>query len=185
MAVDAGNALWWRMPLRRAEAEAVRDTILQVSGALDRRMGGQSFRLYRYEIVNVAIYAPLEEQGPETWRRGIYQQAARGIREDLLGAFDCPESSQRAPRRESTTTALQALTLLNGGFLAQQAKLFAERARREAGPALPAQVERAFWLAFGRLPRAGERPGAIALAGAQGLSSLCRALLNANEFLYY
>jgi hypothetical protein len=184
-AVDAGNRLLWRMPLRRAEAEAVRDAILQVSGKLDRRVGGPSFPLYRYRIVNVAIYEPLDQPGPETWRRSVYQQAARGIRDDLLGTFDCPESSQRAPRRESTTTALQALTLLNGPFLVQQAEFFAERVRREAGPALTAQVGRAFRLAFGRPPRTGEKQAAAALAGVHGLVSLCRALLNANEFLYY
>ena len=64
-------------------------------------MGGPSFPLFKYRVVNVAIYEPLENYGPETWRRSVYQQAARGIRDDLLGAFDCPESSQRAPRREA------------------------------------------------------------------------------------
>ena len=148
-------------------------------------MGGPSFRLYGYRVVNVAIYEPLELPGPETWRRSVYQQAARGIHDDLLGAFDCPESSQRAPRRESTTTALQALTLLNSPFLVQQAGFFAVRARKEAGPVLGAQVERAFRLTFGRPPAVGERQAAVALAGVQGLPSLCRALLNANEFLYH
>jgi cytochrome c553 len=184
-AVDAGNALLWRMPLRRAEAEAVRDAILHVSGTLDRRMGGPSYRLFRYRVVNVAIYEPLEEPGPETWRRGIYQQAARGIRDDLLAAFDCPESSQRAPRRENTTTALQALTLLNGPFLRQQSEAFAARVRRETVGTPAAWVERAFRLAFGRPPRGAEKREAIALVGDEGLPALCRALLNANEFLYY
>src|SRR5205823_6903952 len=129
--------------------EAIRDAILAVSGKLDRRMGGPGFALFRYRTVNVAIYEPLVEYGPETWRRSIYSQAARAIRDDLLGAFDCPESSQRAPRRESTTTPLQALTLLNGPFLVQQAEFFAARVRREARPGLTGQVERAFRLAFG------------------------------------
>src|SRR5207302_7764801 len=73
MAVDAGNRLLWRMPLRRAEAEAVRDAVLQVSGKLDRRMGGPSFPLYRYRIGNGAIHEPLEPPGPETWRGRVYQ----------------------------------------------------------------------------------------------------------------
>jgi hypothetical protein len=67
----------------------------------------------------------------------------------------------------------------------QQAEFFAERVRREAGPGLTGQVERAFRLAFGRPPRADEKQAATALAGIHGLPSLCRALLNANEFLYY
>ncbi len=185
MAKDSGNRLLWRMPLRRLEAEAVRDAVLQTSGKLDRRMGGPGFLLYRYRVVNVAIYEPLEEYGPETWRRSVYQQAARGIRDDLLGSFDCPESAQRIPRRESTTTPLQALSLLNGPFLQQQAHFFAERITRDAGSDPAAQVERAFRIAFGRPPSAAEREGAQRLVGGHGLPALARVLLNANEFLYY
>ncbi len=185
MAKDAGNRLLWRMPLRRMEAEALRDAILQTSGKLDRTMGGPGYRLFKYRVVNVAIYEPLEEFGPETWRRGVYQQSARAIRDDLLSAFDCPESSQRAPRRESTTTALQALSLLNGSFIQQQAGFFAERVRREAGEKPAAQADRAFRLAFGRSPRPAERQAALSLMRSDGLTALCRALLNANEFLYY
>jgi len=185
MAMDAGNRLLWRMPLRRLEAEAVRDSILAVSGKLDRRMGGPSFQLYKYRTVNVAIYEPLEEYGPETWRRSVYSQAARAIRDDLLGAFDCPESSQRAPRRESTTTPLQALTLLNGPFALQQAGFMAARIRREAGEAPEAQVTRAFQLAFNRPPTAAELAETVPLLQKRGLANLCRVLMNANEFLYY
>ncbi len=185
MAKDTGNQLLWRMPLRRMEAEAIRDAILQTSGKLDRRMGGPSFQLFQYNVVNVAIYTPLENYGPETWRRSVYQQAARSIHDELLSAFDCPESSQRAPRRDSTTTALQALSLLNGPFMQQQAAFMAARVRREAGTSLLKQTERAFVLAFGRPPDPDERQAAAALVKAQGLPSLCRVLMNTNEFLYY
>jgi hypothetical protein len=185
VAVDAGNQLLWRMPLRRMEAEAIRDAILQASGKLDRRMGGPSFALFKYRVVNVAIYAPLESYGPETWRRSVYQQPARAIHDEVLSAFDCPESSQRAPRRDATTTALQALNLLNGKFMVQQAGFLADRVRTEAGTNASAQVRQAFRLTFGRAPDNTEQQAALSLASAQGLPSLCRALLNANEFLYY
>jgi hypothetical protein len=185
VAKDASNTLLWRMNLRRMEAEAVRDAVLATSGKLDRRMGGPGYKLYKYSVVNVAIFEPLESFAPETWRRGVYQQAARGIRDDLLGAFDCPESSQRAPKRESTTTALQALSLLNGPFVAQQAGFFAERVRKDAGEIPAAQVRRAFQLAFDRLPEPDEQQAAVSLVQRQGLGAVCRALLNANEFLYY
>jgi Protein of unknown function (DUF1553) len=175
----------WRMPLRRMEAEAIRDAILQASGKLDRRMGGPSFALFKYRVVNVAIYAPLESYGPETWRRSVYQQPARAIHDEVLSAFDCPESSQRAPRRDATTTALQALNLLNGKFMVQQAGFLADRVRTEAGTNASAQVRQAFRLTFGRAPDNTEQQAALSLASAQGLPSLCRALLNANEFLYY
>ena len=185
IAVDAGDQLLWRMPLRRLEAEAIRDAILVTSGKLDRRMGGPSFPLFTYNVVNVAIYGPLEHYGPETWRRSVYQQAARSIHDELLSTFDCPESSQRAPRREATTTALQALNLLNGPFMQQQAGFMAEHVHRDAGANMEAQTVLAFRLAFGRLPAAGERNAALDLVRTTGLPALCRALMNTNEFLYY
>lgn len=185
MATDAGNVLLWRMPLRRMEGEALRDAILATSGKLDRRMGGPGYPLFQYKVVNVAIYATLEDYGPTTWRRGVYQQAARAIRDLLLGAFDCPESSVRTPRRESTTTALQSLALLNGPFITQQAGFFAERVRRQASQDRAKQVESAFQLAFGRSPTPTEQSDAVALVKAVGLPDLCRVLFNANEFLYY
>ena len=114
-----------------SEAEAVRDSILQTTGKLDRAMGGPGYALFTYNVVNVAIYGGLEEQGPETWRRGVYQVPARGIRDDLLGNFDCPDSSERTPQRTSTTTALQALSLLNSRFISEQSDHFAARVQAQ------------------------------------------------------
>jgi hypothetical protein len=167
------------------EAEAVRDSVLAVSGKLDRWMGGPGFRLFKYRVVNVAIYEPLDEFGPETFRRGIYSQNARAVKDDVLCAFDCPESSQRFPRRDNTTSALQALSLLKGRFIVQQSEFFAERIRKEAGAEAEPQVVRAFELAFGRPPEPSESKAAVTIIRKQGLPALCRALLNANEFLYY
>lgn len=183
--VDAGNRFLWHMPLRRMEAEALRDSVLATSGKLDRRMGGPGFRLFKYSEVNVAIYDPIQNAGPESWRRSVYRTAARAIRDDLLETFDCPECAQRAPRRETTTTALQALSLLNGPFVNEQAAYFAKRIRREAGPNAASQVERGFLIAFGRMPQPSERKASTHLIADRGLTMFCRALMNANEFLYF
>jgi len=183
--LDAGNRFLWHMPLQRMEAESLRDTILETSGKLDRRMGGPGFQLFKYSELNVASYDPLDQYSPETWRRSVYRASARAIRDDLLETFDCPESAQREPRRATTTTALQALSLLNGAFLVQQSGFFADRVQREAGANRKAQVNLAFQLAFGRLPRSDECRAGLRLADDQGLPTLCRALMNANEFLYY
>ena len=185
MAVDAADQYLWRMPLRRMDAEMLRDAILTGSGKLDRHMGGPGYRLYKYRVVNVAIYEPLDDPGPETWRRGVYAQAARGIRDDLLGAFDCPESAQRTPRRPATTTALQALSLLNGPFMVGQSGLMADRLRAEAPANVDQQIDRAFRLVYGRAPRPDERSLSRELIHADGLPAFCRGLLNTNEFLYY
>ena len=182
---DAGNLYLWRMSLRRMEAEAVRDSILQTSGKLDRRMGGAGYPLFKYKIVNVGIYDTLDEYTPETWRRSVYQQYVRAVQDDLLGSLDLPECSLRAPKRDNTTTALQALSLLNGNFVTQQAGFFAERVTQSAGADVNAQAAQAFRCAFGRTPTAKETQGAVQLIRAYGLPALCRALLNANEFLYY
>jgi mono/diheme cytochrome c family protein len=182
---DADDRLLWRMPLRRMEAEAVRDAVLLTTGKLDSTRGGPGYALFKYEVVNVAIYGALEEQGPETWRRGVYQIPARGIRDELLGSFDCPDSSERTPQRTSTTTALQALSLLNSRFISRQSDLFAARVQNQVGADPKAQVRAAFQLAFGRTPTAGEVRSALPLLNAYGLPTLCRGLLNANEFLYY
>ncbi len=182
---DADNRYLWRMPLRRMEAEAIRDAVLVTSGNLDRRMGGPSYRLFKYDVVNVAIYSTREDQGKETWRRCVYQQPARGIQDLLLGTFDCPDSSERTAKRTSTTTALQALSLLNGQFLQEQAGFCAKRIAMEAGSAPKAQIAQAFRRVFGREPEKRETEGALRLVSEYGLNTLLRALLNANEFLYY
>ena len=133
----------------------------------------------------MATYSFRERFGPETYRRAVYHQAARSVKDDLLGPYDCPDSTLPEPKRVITTTALQALNLLNNSFVLDQARFFAERLVREAGENnLTAQVERAFQLAFGRPPRQPELTGALDLIRKDGLLIFCRALLNANEFVY-
>ncbi len=142
-AIDNEARTLWRFPARRLEAEAVRDSILAVSGKLNRTMGGPGFRLYDYTVDNVATYAFRASFGPETYRRAVYHQSARSVKDDLMGPFDCPDSALPEPKRVSTTTALQALSLLNNAFILDQAGFFAERLRREAGERdVKAQVKR-------------------------------------------
>ncbi|MBL8176815.1 MAG: DUF1553 domain-containing protein [Bryobacterales bacterium] len=181
--IDGDARYLWRFPPQRLEAEAIRDAILAVSGKLDRRMGGPGFRLYRYTVDNVATYYPLEQFGPETFRRAVYQTAARSVRSELLGQYDCPDSSLPEPKRFVTTSPLQALALLNNSFLLDQSRFFAERLEREAA-ATPQRIERAFHLAFGRAPDAEERQASAQLIARHGLAAFCRALLNSNEFIY-
>ena len=80
--------------------------------------------------------------------------------------------------------ALQALNLLNSGFVVRQAEFFVERLRAEAGPNPACQAERGFCLAFGRAPSATEQAAAVKLIDSHGTAAFCRALYNANEFVY-
>jgi hypothetical protein len=180
--VDAGNRLFWRFPARRLEAEAIRDTILQTSGVLDRRMGGPGYHLWNYSGY-VIVFTPKTKLGPDEYRRMVYQFKPRLQQDATFGAFDCPDGTGIAPRRPVSTTALQALNLLNDKFMHDQAELFAERLRRDVGNQPESWIQRAFMLSLSRQPSAKELEAAGRLVERHGLASFCRALLNANEFV--
>ena len=182
--VDSDGVFLWRYPPRRLGAEELRDAILQTSGNLNRHMGGPGFRLYRYTVDNVATYYPLGEFSPETYRRGIYHQHARSVKPELLGEFDCPETSLPSPKRITTTSPLQALTLLNSTFVVDQASSFAALVETESGEDEAGSVEVAWRRAYLREPSAAERSSATEFLAQHGLEALSRAILNSNEFLY-
>ena len=181
---DAGGRLLWRFSPRRLEAEPIRDTVLWTSGALDLRMGGPGYEVFEPNTNYVKVYTPKQSFTAAEWRRMVYQDKPRMRQDATFGEFDCPDSSQTMARRNVSTTALQALNLLNGSFMMQQAELFAERLRRETGEDADHQIREAFWLAFGRAPASEELVAARRLVAEQGLLVFCRALYNANEFLY-
>ena len=185
-AVDGNNRLLWRMNPRRLESEAVRDAVLQTSGTLNPQIGGPSFRLFEYRDGNVPDYLLLERPGPETWRRSVYNFNTRSFHEPLMTVFDCPDPSVQTPRRERSTTALQALSLMNNPFVFEQSQRFAARVEAQPGARddVAEQVAAAYRLAFARQPTDAERQRAIEFVKVQGLFSLCRVLLNSNEFLY-
>jgi hypothetical protein len=178
---DAQARSLWRFPPRRLRGEEIRDTLLTVSGQLDERMGGPGFRLYQYLRDNVATYVPLDQHGPETYRRAVYHQNVRAAPVDFLTDFDTPDCALVAPRRVTTTTPLQALTFMNHGFLLDQAALLGERLKAD-DPADSAR--RAFSLAFQRAPSDREMKASVQIISQQGLPAFCRALLNANELIY-
>ncbi len=184
-AKDADNQWLWRFAPRRLSAEELRDTILMVAGKLDTTMGGPGFRLYQYMRDNVSTYAPLDTVGPETYRRAVYHQNVRAGRVDLMTEFDSPDCALAAPRRASTTTPLQALTLMNHQFTMDMANALAERLEADAGSNdIAAQIDRAYAIAFAREPDSGERDLASALIQQYGMAAFCRGLLNANELVY-
>lgn len=184
LTVDAQSRLLWRFPPRRLESESIRDSILYVTGALDLRMGGPGFDVFEPNSNYVRNYVPLEQFGPDQWRRMVYMTKVRMEQDATFGAFDSPDAGQVCPKRSRSTTALQALNLLNSNFMLQQAERFAERLKLEASSDAEAQVRRAFALTVSRDPDDIELRGALDLIDAQGLSAFCRAMLNANEFLF-
>lgn len=183
--VDADNRLLWSFPSRRLSAEEIRDTMLSVAGVLRADMGGPGFRLFEYLQDNVATYLPLDQHGPETYRRAVYHHNARASRIDLMTDFDSPDCTLAEPARNTTTSPLQALTLLNHSFTVDMAAAMATRLMREAGTAdANAQVRRAFLLAYGRSPVSEESTAAARLIREHGLPAFTRALLNSNELIH-
>jgi hypothetical protein len=184
LAVDAGSRLLWRFPPRRIEAEGIRDSILAVSGNLDRARGGPSFYLHEVDRENVYHYHPKEAFGPADTRRMVYAFKVRMEQDGIFGAFDCPDGSLVMPRRSVSTTPLQALNLFNSRFILDQSRTFADRLRREAGDQPESQVRVAWQLAFNRTPQPAEANEAMAFVRTEGLQAFCRGVLNANEFLF-
>ncbi len=197
LAIDPDNKLLWRMNPRRLEAEIVRDAMLAVSGTLDRKMYGQPVKT---ETQDTGAIVP--EGDVSGGRRSIYQIVRRSAPQSFLQVFDAPVMEVNCPERSTSTTATQALALMNSEFVGSQAELFARRVLKEAPPSRPVDVDtvqRAFRLALSRRPTPRERRMLVAfleeqvarhaeLPGeAQALriySNLCQSLLNANEFVY-
>jgi len=179
--IDADSRLLWRFPPQRLQAESVRDAMLHVAGALNPERGGPSFRLYKYTVDNVATYFPLDHLGPATYRRSVYAESARSISNELLTVFDCPDSSLPEPRRVSTTSPLQALSLLNHSFTLDMASALEKRL---AATAPGERIAQAFLLTFGRPPEPAELTQSEQLITKHGFAHFARALFNTNEFLY-
>jgi hypothetical protein len=182
--VDAENQWLWRYAPRRLEAEAVRDSMLAVSGQLNLQMGGPSFRPFTITEFNAAFYHLVDHAEPEFNRRTIYRININSAKDPLLDTFDCPDPSVKTPRRGVTTTPLQALELMNNPFVQRQAYHLAQRAQQAARQDSVAAIQQAYQLALGRLPTPEETKAAFAAAAERGLRSVCWSLLNSTEFLY-
>jgi hypothetical protein len=180
---DPDNRLFSRMNRLRLEGEIIRDSLLAVSGRLNRKLGGPS------------VFPPIPAealQGAKGWtasasksdhvRRSVYIFARRNLRFPFLEAFDLPDSNLSCPKRERSTTAPQALALLNAEDAIEAANSLATRLAREASD--EQRIDLAYTLTLGRRPTSGERQLASAFLQQSPLSELCRALFNVNEFIY-
>jgi len=182
--IDGATRLLWRFPPRRIEAEAIRDSILTVTGKIDPKMGGPGFSGFEVEMENVRHFHPKSTYGPDDFRRMIYMTKVRQEQESVFGSFDCPDASQVTPKRSRSTTPLQALNLLNSTFVIEQTGFFASRLNEQAAGSTEDKVRVAFQLCFGRMPTQQELTDSTAFIEQAGLPQFCRAMLNANEFVF-
>ncbi|QDU42351.1 hypothetical protein Mal52_08070 [Symmachiella dynata] len=201
---DPENEWFWRFPLRRLEAEPLRDSILAVSGKLNHKMGGPSV----YPKIAEEVLAGQSRPGlgwgksdeAEASRRAIYIFMKRSMLVPLLELFDLADTTASCEQRSRSTIPTQALTLLNGEFLNRQAAYFAERL---TGEDRAARVQQAYQWALSRdadetelataldfLDRQqqlifNETPGmTVAEADKQVWQAFCLAIYNLNEFVY-
>jgi hypothetical protein len=185
---DTDNRYFLRPAYRRLEVEALRDSILSVSGQLNPTMGGRGVFL---PIPNAALEANTDRDSiwprsseSDASRRTVYAFVKRGLVIPFLEVLDLCDTVSSSPRRQVTTIAPQALTLFNGEFIQQQSRRFAERLRLEAGPDPARQVELAYRLALCRPPTGTERDAVLGYLREGSLSEVCRVIFNLNEFAY-
>jgi hypothetical protein len=191
--VDSDGSLYSRFPVRRLDAEALRDRILVAAGRLDRTQFGPPVPIVEDNVGQISA----KDDAP---RRSVYLQMRRSKPISFLVSFDAPVMTVNCERRISTNSAPQALMLMNSDFVLTQAGHFAQRVRKEAPEGLEKQVALAWRIAYGRPAAAEEAAAALRFVQKQGeqqraavgpekaetaaLTNLCQQLLSSNEFLY-
>jgi hypothetical protein len=204
-AKDSTNQFLWRFPVKRLEAEVIRDSVLSASGDLNFEAGGPPF----FPPVPKSVVSALPSKGkweltsenPSTWRRSVYAYVKRNMKYPMFEVFDQPNASLSCERREVTTVATQALTLFNNDTFLRQADHLAVRVEREAGHDPAAQIKLLYRIAFSREPvekelkrsleflkseaqRGGPDNGGATDFKLTPLGELSHVLLNSNEFVY-
>jgi hypothetical protein len=210
-AADPENELLWRVPYRRLEVEAIRDSMLVVSGRLNSKMGGPSMFPFVPKDA-LAGHADRESIWPaydevEASRRTIYAHVKRSMIVPMLEVLDLCDTTKSSAKRSVTSVAPQALTLFNGHFVNQQAGHLATRLAAEAGSDSARQIDLAYRLALCRSPTDTERAAMLdflrdeatrlpsdakaagqpltdAAARQLALEQVCRVVFNLNEFAY-
>jgi cytochrome c553 len=176
---DPDNKLLWRYPIRRLDAEQLRDAQLTVSGKLNPKAGGAPVPIMTDETGQVVVGVNTDDTAGrpsgkfvglngEEFRRSLYVQMRRSKPLGLMETFDAPRMEPNCELRNASTVAPQSLALMNGEFALAQAKFFAERVVKESGDSTDeSKVSRAWQLAFSRRPSSTELTDALAFLGKQ------------------
>lgn len=192
-AADPDNRLLWRQPVRRLDAEAIRDGMLFVSGSLERRLGGPYIPTQRSSAAEVVV----NDSHPGAHRRSLYLQQRRTQTLSLLNLFDAPAVTFNCVQRPTTTMPLQSLSQLNSEFALARAADFVRRLEREAPPDPRHRARLAFELTTGHVPSDIELRASLSFleeqtrayepaenASPRAWTDFCQMLLSSNGFLY-
>ena len=195
---DPGNRLYHRYPARRLEAESIRDSILAVSGKLDRTMYGPSIHPFREKpkAYRKLLSGPLDGTG----RRSIYLKVTRHEGAAFLEALDFPAPAVARGRRDVTNVPRQALTMMNDQFVVGEAGHWARALIEESSESVRTRLQTMYRVALGRLPTDGELERMESLAEqfaelhGEGTGSLmgslpvwrdiAHSIFNLKEFIY-
>ena len=197
---DPDNRWLSRMPLRRLEAEAVRDSLLAVAGQLDASTWGPP--------VSVTVQPDglvVSDKTAGGWKRTIYVQQRRKELPTILETFDLPQMMPNCVKRPNSTVAPQALLMLNNSLVRAWALAFARRIEAEAPSDHVRQIDRVYQIALSRNPNPQERQYSVAAlqqltaqwqavpgseaskdipAATRALANFCHVIMNSAAFLY-
>lgn len=193
--VDPGNRLLHHYPTRRLEAEAIRDSLLAVSGRLDRSLYGRPIRPHRGAVdpQKRLFSGPMDGDG----RRSLYLEMSVMQPPEFLVGFNLPDLKIPTGRRDVTNVPAQALLLMNSRFVTEMSERWGTRLVSEPGQNLEDRIASMFRIALGRTPTEVELQSWLAAArefsdseqaiaiDPQVWSRLAHALFNTKEFLYY
>jgi hypothetical protein len=185
--LDPDNKLLHKMPIRRLEAETVRDALLAVSGRLDRTVGGPSVPVHLTPFMlgrgRPGVSGPLDGAG----RRSLYLSVRRNFLTPMLVAFDYPTPFSTIGRRSVSNVPAQALTMLNNPLVLQQAQQWAQRTLADAKLTSAERIERMYLAGLGRPPSPRELAEALAFVrdrDASAWTELAHVLFNVKEFIF-
>ncbi len=200
--LDHDNVLLWRMPVRRLDAESVRDAILAVSGDLNDRLHGQPIPVAANAGGIVAVAGGKVSPDRTELKRSLYIKVRRTEPVAMLQSFDAPQMEPNCARRVSSTVATQSLAMLNSEFIIRQSAVFADRVLAEAhNTASEALIALAWKTAYSSAIPDDQAASLQAFFNEQqahfkttlkndtaarkkALATLCQVLLASNEFLY-
>ena len=190
---DPDNRLLWKFNRRRLDAEAIRDSVLAVSGRLNpEHYGLPVFPPLPGDIAETVKYTDSKwhtQSGPQGRKRSIYIYQQRTLTMPFMQTFDALVCDESRPKRQRSVTPLQALSMYNGDFVNIESLHFAKLIRKACGNDPNQQIHQSFQRALSRDPTEEETDTLLRFMSAQpssdqALIGLCRILYNSNEFLY-
>ena len=195
---DPLNNYFWRFDMRRLGSEEVRDSVLAAKGTINLNIGGPSVTPPLPEIILATASQKVKVGGlallEQANRRSVYVKVKRSMHMPLLINHDMADTDSTCPVRFTTTVPTQALNMLNGQFMNDSAKQFAERLRQEAGEEIREQIKRALQIVYSRPLQENEIDQCVnavndlmakhSLNEEEAMDRFSLLALNLNEFLY-